>query len=189
MQKRFITVKNIFHDSIFNQSLVYSDFSSNIAFIFKITDDLSGIILKKGGIETQFTFIPKTNPSSLNELDGIVPKEINIDKFNVVNSRYILKAINHTGTDLTINSNCNNFIYTFTKPGDSSRYCLIYAVNNSGIIDRTLGSGNIMRLVYNGVDLNTFSLEECEIQARLVGNTLCETIYSNIYTIDTISNI
>jgi hypothetical protein len=190
MQKRYITVRNIFHDSIFNQSLIYSDFSSNVAFIFKITTELSGIILKKGDIETQYTFIPKTNPATLNELDGIVPTEISIDNFNVVNiTRYILKTINHTGTDLTINSNCSNFIYTFTKPGDSSRYCLVYAINNSGIIDRTIGAGNTMRLVYNGLDLNTFSLEECEIQARLNGNVLCDTIYSNLYTVSSISNL
>lgn len=190
MQKRYITIKNIFHDSIFNQSLIYSDFSSNVGFIFKITDNLSGIILKKGDIETQFTFIPKTNPPTLNEIDGIVPTEISIDNFNVVNlTRYILKAINHTLTDLTINSNISNFIYTFTKPVDNSRYCLIYAINNSGIIDRTIGAGDHMKLVYNGVDLNTFSLEECEIQARLNGNILCDTIYSNLYTVSSISNL
>ena len=190
MQKRYITVKNIFHDSLFNQSLDYSKFSSNVAFIFKITSDLSGIVLKKGDVETQFTFIPVTNPATSNELNGIVPTEISVNYFNKVNTdRYILKKINHTLTDLTVNSGINNFIYTFTKTEDSSRYCIVYAVNRSGIIERTIGAGNNMRLVYNGVDLNEFSLEECQIQARLIENTLCDTIYSNSYDVSLIENI
>lgn len=186
MQTKNIKIKNLF--SIIDEetsevvTLDYLRFSEVVAFIFQIPADTDEIVLYKYNSASKFLF---------SDLPVISKDKFFVDDtINVENSIWILKSLPHFNELLSLDSPSSKFIYKFTKDDEPTPIdlCVIYALNQNGVVNPNIGSGNLMELLYKGTNVNDFVLDRCHIQAKIKNNDRCFTKSTDYFQITDINN-
>jgi len=186
MQTKNIKIKHLFSitdgETGEEINLDYLRFSEVVAFVFKIPEDTDEIILYKYNSTNKFLF---SDLPVISKDNFFVNDTINID-----NSIWILKTLPHFTDALSEDSPSSKFIYKFTKDDESPSIdlCVVYALNQNGIINPNIGSGNLMELLYKGTNVNDFVLDRCHIQAKIKNNDRCFTKSTDYYQITDINN-